>query len=161
MIERFTYFITWTTYGTWLPGDRRGWRKTNSGDQPPQLLLEQWSRNQMQQRPVLLNQIQRNKVETVCHEHAEIRGWFIHAISIRSNHVHIAVTADSEPKIVRDQFKANATRVLRQEPDPVSNQKIWSRGGDTELIDGGEESLERVVLYITEAQDRKDRDRFQ
>ncbi|QDT30623.1 transposase [Gimesia panareensis] len=161
MNEPFTYFITWTTYGTWLPGDQRGWRKTNSGDQPAQPLLEQWSRNQMQERPVRLNQIQREKVETVCHEHALIRGWLVHAISARSNHIHVAVTAASEPKLVRDQFKANSTRVLRQEPEPVMNTKIWSRGGDIELIDGDEDSLERVVIYITEAQDRKDRDQRQ
>ena len=158
MDEPFTYFITWTTYGTWVPGDRRGWRKINKGDQPPQPFLERWSRNRMKERSVLLNSAQRNKVETVCHEHAQKRGWLIHAISARSNHIHVAVTANSEPKKVRDQFKANATRVLRQNPDPVPNTKIWTRGGDIEVLDGKEDSLERIVLYINEAQDRKYRD---
>ena len=23
--EPIAYFITWTSYGTWLPGDERGW----------------------------------------------------------------------------------------------------------------------------------------
>jgi hypothetical protein len=47
MNDPSTYFITWTTYGTWLPGDTRGWRKTKQGDQPPQPLLEAWCRNRM------------------------------------------------------------------------------------------------------------------
>jgi hypothetical protein len=23
--EPLAYFLTWTTYGSWLPGDQRGW----------------------------------------------------------------------------------------------------------------------------------------
>ena len=77
-------------------------------------------------------------------------------MSAQSNHVHLAVTADKAPKIVRDQFKANATRVLRRGPDAITNDKVWTGGGDCEIIDG-EDDLERVVAYIMEAQDRMDR----
>ena len=70
MNDPITYFITWTTYGTWLPGDARGWRKTKKGDQSPQPLLEAWCRNQMTDSPVLLNETQRAKVEAVCRKHA-------------------------------------------------------------------------------------------
>lgn len=153
MDDPITYFITWTTYGSWLPGDARGWRKTRKGEQPPQPLLEDWCREQMSEGSVVLNQIQRERVENVCYEHANIRGWVIHAVKARSNHVHIAVTADAPPKKVRDQFKANATRVLRQEPDAVTNDKIWTRGGDCDIVDSDDE-LERVIVYINEAQDR-------
>ncbi|WP_339730278.1 transposase [uncultured Gimesia sp.] len=158
MNEPFTYFITWTTYGTWLQGDRRGWRKTNKGNQLPQPFLEKWCQNQMKEQSVQLNENQRNKVEQVCHQHAQIRGWLIHAISVRSNHVHIVVTANAPPKKVRDQFKAYATRVLREGANPLINNKIWTRGGDIEFIDDVEDNLERVILYIDEAQDRKGRD---
>jgi hypothetical protein len=35
------YFITWTSYRTWLPGDFRGWIKRNfSGIQRPSVKLE-------------------------------------------------------------------------------------------------------------------------
>ena len=156
MNDPITYFITWTTYGTWLPGDARGWRKTKKGDQPPQPLLEAWCRDHMTENPVLLNETQRAKVEAVCREHAQIRGWVLHAVSARSNHVHLAVTADKKPKTVRDQFKANATRVLRQAPDAITSEKVWTRGGDCEIVDG-EDELERVVQYILEAQDRMER----
>lgn len=148
-----TYFITWTTYGTWLPGDARGWRKAKQGCRTPQPLLEDWSRRRMTGSPVMLNKIQRQKVEAVCRKHATIRGWVFHAVNARSNHVQLAVTADLRPEIVRDQFKANATRVLRQEPGRLTTDRIWTRGGDCEIVDGDEE-LERVITYITEAQDR-------
>lgn len=110
----------------------------------------------MKEEPVVLTEPQREKVEDVCREHAAIRGWELHAVSARMNHVHVAVTTDADPKKVRDQFKANATRVLREEPEPVSNGKIWTRGGDIEFIES-DEDLAQVVVYITEAQDRMDR----
>ncbi len=110
----------------------------------------------MKEDPVLLSRIQQDKVEKVCHRHAEIRGWVLHAVSARSNHVHIAVTADAAPIQVRDQFKANATRVLRQDPEAISNAKIWTRGADVDIVED-DDALERVILYITEAQDRVER----
>jgi REP element-mobilizing transposase RayT len=110
----------------------------------------------MTENPVLLNEVQRAKVEAACHEHAQIRGWVLHAVSARSNHVHLAVTADKKPQTVRDQFKANATRVLHQAPDAITNDKVWTRGGDCEIVDG-EDELARAVEYILEAQDRMDR----
>ena len=127
--------------------------KANAGEQLPQPLLEDWCRRRMTEAPVYLNSEQRRKVEHVCHQHAEIRGWVLHAASARSNHVHIAVTADTAPKKVRDQFKANATRVLREPPGMVAKERIWTRGGDIEILDD-DESLERVVQYINEAQDK-------
>lgn len=156
MIEPITYFITWTTHGSWLPGDDRGWRKMKHGPQTPQPLLEQWCRNRMTEEVVTLNETQRMKVEKVCQEHADHRGWILHAVKARSNHVHVVVTADKSPEIVRDQFKANATRALRQEPAALVKQNTWTRGGDCEIVEG-EDNLERVVEYVLEAQDRMDR----
>ena len=156
MTEPITLFITWTTYGAWLPGDGRGWRKWKAGEQQPRPLLEAWCRDRMKEEPVVLNTSQREKVEEVCRHHADVRGWQLHAVSARSNHVHIAVTADAAPDKVRDQFKANATRVLRQSPEPITNEKVWTRGGDVEIIDG-DDALEHVVLHITEAQERMER----
>ena len=148
-----TFLITWTTYGSWLPGDSRGWRKWRSGQRLPQPLLEDWCRDRMKEEAVILNLGHRQVVEEVCREHARIRGWVLHAISVRSNHAHIAVTADDVPNKIRDQFKANGTRVLRRASNPITNDKIWTKGGDIEIVDT-EDDLHQVVLYITEAQDR-------
>jgi len=107
----------------------------------------------MNEEAVLLDVQQREEVEAVCRRHAEIRRWKLHAISARSNHVHIAVTASERIKKVRDQFKANATRILRHLPNPVGNDKVWTRGGYIEILDT-KEALDQVVLYIREGQDR-------
>ena len=28
MDDPLAFFLTWTTYGTWLPGDERGWSRS-------------------------------------------------------------------------------------------------------------------------------------
>ncbi len=99
---------------------------------------------------------QRVEVEGVCWDHAAIRDWVLHAVRARTNHVHLVVTVDRAPNIVRDQFKANTTRVLRAAPEPVTHKSVWTRGGDCEVIEG-EENLLRVLQYVLEAQDRMDR----
>ncbi len=145
MNDRCTYFITWTTYGTWLPGDPRGWKKVGEGQQTPQPRLEEWCREKMTGTPVTLNELQRRKVEVVCREHADHRRWELHAVSARSNHVHLAVTQTSQPQWYAISLKANATRVLRTEPSPMKSEKVWTRGGDTQIVDG-ESALEQVMV---------------
>ena len=160
-------FITWTTYGTWLPGDMRGWRKWKSGEQQPQPLLEDWCRERMKDSPILLREQHRDAVEKVVREHCVRRDWQLHAVSARSNHVHVAVTVVPDignrefregdgVKRVRDQLKANATRVLRQCSNPITKEKIWTKGGDIQFVNS-DDDLQTVVTYILEAQDRMDR----
>ena len=150
-----------------MPGDSRGWRHWKRGQQQPRPRLETWCKSQMKEKAVLLDKGHRKVVEDVIHEHACIRRWELHAFFVRSNHAHVAVTVI--PKIgnqnyreadgikrVRDELKANGTRVLRRCDKPVTNEKIWTKGGDIEFVDT-DEDLEQVVIYINESQDRMER----
>ena len=93
----------------------------------------------MKEKAVLINKPQREAIEDVIRKHADIRGWELHAVSVRSNHVHVAVTvvpkignakyrAADGVKRVRDEFKANATRVVRRCENPITNEKVWTKG---------------------------------
>ncbi|MEM9410418.1 MAG: hypothetical protein AAGA30_04860 [Planctomycetota bacterium] len=73
--DSITHFITWTTYGSWLPGDTRGWMKWEQGEQQLQPLLEEWCKGRMKEREVLLSLEQRDAVENVIREHSEHCGW--------------------------------------------------------------------------------------
>jgi REP element-mobilizing transposase RayT len=106
---------------------------------------------------VTLNDEQRKRVEDACRKHATIRGWKLYALNARSNHIHLVVAADRPPSVVRDQFKAHATRAIRSGTSELIDGKVWTRGGDIQIIDD-EESLEQVILYVTQAQDRMDMD---
>jgi REP element-mobilizing transposase RayT len=163
--ELLAYYITWTTYGNWMPGDRRGWRRKmtnrNTRYQPPrdengiyrpQPLLEAWCRDQMKSSEVSLSPSDRITIENSIREHCQIRGWKVLAVNPRTNHVHVVVVANAPPETVRDQLKANCTRALRQQPVPLIAEKTWATGGDIEFIDD-ENELECVITYVLDAQD--------
>ena len=145
-------FITWTTYGTWLPGDARGWRAKSRGNQPPDQELEAECRERMKFDPVLLSPQDRATVELACRSHCNLRGWILHAVNARSNHVHVVVTADVKPQTIRDQLKANCTNQLRRQPRPLICERTWTKGGDCSVL-FDDESLQSAVSYTLVAQD--------
>src|SRR5688500_9804813 len=100
------YFLTWPTYGTWLPGDERGWIKYHQGFQRPDPILETEAKARMTEDACRLDEEQRELVEATIAKHCDIRGWTLHAVNCRSNHLHVVVTADRHPDEVREQFKA-------------------------------------------------------
>jgi REP element-mobilizing transposase RayT len=157
MNDTIAAFITWTTYGTWLPGDIRGWRKKKRGQQLPRPLLEEWCRKQMKGDAVLLEPGDRQTVEAACQKHCDHRGWHLFAVSARTNHVHVVVAIDTSLQKARDQLKANCTRELRTQPHPLTCERTWTKGGDCEVLDT-DDDIHAAVEYVTEAQDRKGRD---
>ncbi len=103
---------------------------------------------------VLLRCHDRETVEDACRDHCRFRGWRLLAVSARTNHVHAVVGANAGPKTVRDQLKANCTRRLRTQSLPLKVERTWTRGGDCEVLDSRED-IDAAVLYVVEAQDRK------
>ena len=154
MNDTIAIFITWTTYGNWMPGDLRGWRKRKGGQQLPRPLLAKWCRLQMKGEAVLLATHNRETVEEACRKHCEHRGWHLFALSARTNHVHVVVAADAAPQKVRDQLKANCTGKLRRQINPMIAERTWTRGGDCEVLDT-EDDVDAAVIYTLETQDLK------
>jgi hypothetical protein len=69
------YHITWTTYGTWLPGDSRGWVQWGEwGIKPPDPERERDAGMHMVESAVLLTEKQRSLVEQTVRDHCRIRG---------------------------------------------------------------------------------------
>ena len=155
--EPIAYFITWTTYGTWLPGDHRGWVKRSEwGMQPPDSPREQRSRRLMTAEAVLLSAEQRQIVDTVIVNHCQIRNWPLHARNVRTNHAHVVVTAAIDPKHVREQLKAWASRRLSEHAGlrgagNDGQRRWWTEKGDIEWI-YDEDGLLRVIHYVLEEQ---------
>jgi REP element-mobilizing transposase RayT len=150
-------FITWTVYGTFLPGDSRGWSHRSDGQQLQRVLLEQWHRDRLAYPITTLDESMRLVGEAAIREICWVRSWYLWAVSVRSNHVHVLVTApEYAPKLVRNQLKAKATRDLRAEFPIWDDRPIWSENGDIEFLDS-EEDIEQCARYVSEAQDRMDR----
>ncbi len=153
--EPLAFFLTWTVYGTFLQGDSRGWHKRKRVFQPPQPRLAAWNAKRLKHSILLLGQEQRAAVDAEIQRLSNYRGWRLWASAVRTNHVHVVLAAPgSVGSKVRDQLKANATRVLRERWPEFDGRPVWSEGGDRQSVHD-EDHLEQVILYVTQAQDRK------
>jgi len=157
------YFITWTTYGTWLPGDERGWVDGSGslgGDRLklPDPVRQQAARSRMRDQQVALSSEQRWVVEQTIGEVVDFYRWHLVAMSVRSNHVHLVVQSDeATPEEVMSKVKAWCSRRLNEHCRGAGAKvpvKWWTRHGSTRYLND-EQSLEGAVRYIVEAQDRK------
>ena len=147
------FFLTISTYGTWLPGDARGWVERKRGWQLPDPVRVLESQARMTEDACILSLEQRTVVEAQLEENCQHRGWEMHAKNCRSNHMHIVVGADNvSPKKLRIDLKAWCTRRLK-EGDP-SRDNWWTERGSIRWV-WDEESLDAVIQYVNEAQNRK------
>src|SRR5438132_13645292 len=107
------YHLTWTTYGTWLQGDERGWvKKGTAGIQDPEPGRQERCYQLLKTSPTTLNQQQRLLIQVTIEAHCDHRKWKLHAVNVRSNHIHVVVTAAMDPDSVMGQFKAWCSRRL-------------------------------------------------
>ncbi len=157
MSDPLAFFLTWTTYGTWLRGDERGWTKPGSfavQGADPQLRTEQ--RVRMIEPPLTLTDSQRKLVDETIRKHCTIRGWDLFAVNVRTNHVHLVVAGYRDPDEIMSQFKAWCSRRLKQhqrdvDPDSPERTRWWTEGGSTQWIDD-EEHLTNAIHYVLEGQ---------
>ena len=160
MPDPLAYFLTWSTYGTWLPGDERGWIEYRHGWKLPDPIRQLEAEAIMDEDACVLSHSQRELVEETVAEHCRIRGWELHAVNCRTNHLHIVVSADRHPDEVRNQFKAWCTRRLKEHQkyekrgseEPV-RENWWAERGSRRFIND-QVSLEAAILYVRDGQDR-------
>jgi REP element-mobilizing transposase RayT len=150
MSDPIAFLLTWTTYGSWPQGDEHGWvKKGVAGIQPGDASLQQRAQAAQKEDTFTLDAEQRRIVEQTIRDHCKIRGWTLHAVNVRSNHVHVVVTADRDPDEVMTQFKAWCTRRLK-ETDP-GRERWWTKGGSTKWINDNA-YLQNAIRYVVERQ---------
>lgn len=184
MPEALAYFLTWPTYGTWLPGDERGWVHYGRGWRLPDAVRKLEAEARMTEDACRFDGEQRDVVEQQIAETCNVRGWELHAVNCRSNHVHVVVTADQAPKIVRNQLKAWCTRRLKElemklrpsRDEPRSHfglvsghstrsrsvregrseglRENWWAERGSQRFINDAESLEAAILYVRDGQDK-------
>lgn len=87
-------------------------------------------------------------IEEVC----AFRGWTLHALNVRSNHVHVVVTAPNiRPERPMNQFKSWATRRLRDRGLAGAAERLWTRHGSTRYL-WDEKDLSATGAYVLEGQ---------
>jgi REP element-mobilizing transposase RayT len=150
------YFLTFTCYGTWLHGDERGSvdRGHNAPLSPvlppdPDRRAGEWAT--LAEPPYLLDGPRRQVTLQALCEIAGRKGWTLHAVHVRSNHVHIIVTAEGPPERVLNDFKTAASRRLNKAFPAERDRTRWTRHGSTRYL-WTEEAVAEKVNYALEGQ---------
>lgn len=157
MNDPLAFFITVTTYGTWLPGDERGWIEYHKGWQLPDPIRELEAAASMKEDARILTPEQRAVVEKQVQETCTFRKWVCHAVNCRTNHMHVVVAAfETKPKKIRVDLKAWCTRRLKERSQPPVAENWWAERGSIRWI-FTDEDLHRKLEYVNDAQDRMDK----
>ncbi len=154
----YAYLITWTTYGTWLPGDKRRWfSRKESGSLEPNQKLQSLAKEKMRSPPFLLTKKDRLLTEAIIQKVCHFRDWDLRAVNARSNHVHVVIEAIiNKPERIGPQLKSWASRALKEVYK--NRDRFWTKGCSCRHINN-ENSLGAAIIYVKESQD--DPDRFQ
>lgn len=132
--EPIAYLITFRTYGTWLAGDKRGsidkyHNKFRGRRAVASGLRERVHADRLKSPSFLLNAASRTLVELAIREVCHVRGWLLIAISVRTNHVHVVVSANAASSKVLNDFKAYSTRRLRERDEWEFDHSPWVEKG--------------------------------
>jgi REP element-mobilizing transposase RayT len=155
------WLLTWTTYGTWLPGDRRGFvseLRDEAGekvlhnrpgtpcdkDLPP---LHTYAAAIMTGDAVRLDVAQARAVADQLRETATHRGWQVLALAVMANHVHVlvGVPGDPDPEKLLGDFKAWATRRLNT--GWGRRDRWWTQSGSRRKKQSSQ-AIRDAVLYV-------------
>ncbi len=157
-----TWLVTWTTYGTRLPGDPRGFVTpirletgerivlNRVGEVPVANMpgLVRYAESILKQEPVLLAPEQAGIVALQCRETATHRRWGLPALAVMANHVHLIVVAPDtvrRGKVLGD-FKAYTKRRL----DSRFGPRIWWTERGSARVVRDDEGVERATRYVLE-----------
>jgi REP element-mobilizing transposase RayT len=139
------WLLTSTTYGTWLPGDRRGFvspmeigvgphvRHNRPGtpyDQDLSGYVRNAARN-LKCAPIFLSSAQAETLLAQFRETARIRGWRLFGAAVMASHVHIVVgvPGDPEPESLLRDFKCYGSLKLNKTWTKPASGTWWTESG--------------------------------
>jgi REP element-mobilizing transposase RayT len=157
------WLLTWTTYGTWLPGNRRGF-VSNVRDGPgPEVRhnipgtpcdadmpgLEHSARQALKYPPIFLTAEQAPILLAQFQETASYRGWTLLAAAIMKNHVHlvVGVPGDPDPETLLRDFKSYASRGLNRKDRTPASGTWWTVSGSKRKL-AQVEAVQAAVDYV-------------
>ena len=165
-MDRF-WLLTWTTYGTWLPGEDRGF-VSNVRDGPgPEVRhnipgtpvdrampgLKAAAQSRMKGEPVALTADQAAEIVAQVIETAKYRGWTLLAVAVMWNHVHVvvAVPGDPDPADLLRDFKSYAARRLNRRWGKPASGTWWTESGSRRIL-RGDGAVPGAVDYVARRQ---------
>lgn len=159
-----TYLLTWTTHGSWLPGDERGFVGRVPDGRGGQTVHNQPGSPYDADMPALrAAALARRKTEAVrlgsaeaqaclaaLAETAERHGLTLWAAAVMATHVHAVVASpvDEGPRLL-NLFKGVSSRRLGQRFGPRTGGAWWTRHGSRRLLPDAR-AAEAAIRYVKE-----------
>ncbi len=161
MERPFALHITWTTYGTWVPGDPRGyvshtlhapgqWQARENTPRTPYAAdhsrTRQIAAKLQKDTPILLETAQAETVASTLIESVVPRGWIIGRAAIMANHVHVVIF-DTPPDgpAVRRILKGTTQAALSASYG--SSRRWWTAGG-SDRYKNDDAAIENALRYV-------------
>jgi len=161
------WLLTWTTYGTWLPGDRRGFVSTVKDGPGPEIRhnvpgtpydsdmpgLRRSAVKLLKCPPIFLNKAQAKTVYKQLLATSEYRCWQAFAIAVMSNHIHmvVGVPGDPDPSVLLRDFKSYASRALNQNWSKPESETWWTESGSRRKLPD-ENAFHAAIEYVRRQQ---------
>jgi hypothetical protein len=145
------YFLTFHTYGSWLHGHPEGSVDSDHNELGMPFLeanprREQFERRTISDAPLELEAEHRYVVNAAIRAVCGFRSWVLHALHVRTTHVHAVLTATITPERTMGTLKAWSTRRLVDSGLIHRGRAVWSHHGSTRYINGGF-ALRRAIEY--------------
>jgi hypothetical protein len=144
MAKMIGYLITWTTYGSWLQGDKRGYVK-NGKTYPSKPSLFESNSQRLSKEAVKLAKEHRQIVTNAILNKAVQLNQKIYALAVTSKHIHIVADYIHRPigRVV-SHYK-NASQIALRKAGLCG--KIWTKGFDKRYCFDGQ-SLRNRINYV-------------
>ena len=146
------YFITFSSYGTWLHGGKetsvdRHHNIPETDFLPFNHARQMSGKKRMSETPYFLDEPQRQIVLNTIKEVCQHREWMLIAAHIRTNHVHLIVHAMLSPETIMNTLKAYCSRRLNESNLDGRRVNRWTRHGSTKYL-WHEEEVEATLQYV-------------
>jgi len=133
--------LTWTTYGSWLQGDERGYVKDGrvlGGDEELATLCGKFQKEET----VKLRSDEKDIVRRAILDEAQRIGRTVEALAVCTNHIHLVLRYSLEP-IGRtvSRFKNVAAAALRRHGRAG---RVWTRGFDKRFCFDRDDLIRRI-----------------
>jgi REP element-mobilizing transposase RayT len=144
MAKTVGYMITWTTYGTWLQGEKKGYVK-NGEVRGENIAIKKDCEKKLEHETVRLGRREKEIVREAIIEAAKRFKQKILAIAVHSNHIHIVCEYIDVPiGIIAGHYK-NAGRVALQQNG--FQGRVWTTGYDKRFCFSNKE-LNARIAYV-------------
>jgi len=149
MARMIGFMATWTTYGSWLQGNKKGYVK-NGITLKANPELEKSNKVLLKHDEIKIPKSLRTIVKNAILKEAEEIGQKVYAIAVCSNHVHIVVESISKTcGYSAGRFKKAATDELRKYG---FRDKVWTKGFDKRYCYNQQE-IEKKITYVQRHED--------